>query len=122
VTVNPMNDDPLAVDDSTTTDAGISVIIDVLVNDSDPDGDTLTVSSVTQPGHGAVTNGTTHVTYTPDPNFLGDDSFTYTASDGNGSTDTATVRVTVVAPRPVPSPYRVYLPFVVGYHPDLVVE
>jgi hypothetical protein len=122
VIVSPVNDDPLAVDDSATTDEDTSVIINVLVNDSDPDGDTLTVSSVTQPGHGAVTNGTTHVTYTPNPNFLGDDAFTYTVSDGHGSTDTATVSVTVVAPGPAPSPYRVYLPFVVGYQPDLVVE
>src|ERR687891_714430 len=91
-----VNAPPVAADDSASTDEDNPVTIDVLANDSDPEGDTLTVDSVTQPTNGtAVVNPDDTVTYTPDPDFNGTDSFDYTISDGNGSTDTATVTVTV---------------------------
>jgi uncharacterized repeat protein (TIGR01451 family) len=95
ITVTNVNDSPVAVDDSATTPEGTPVTINVLNNDSDIDGDILTVNSVTQGTHGSVTNNGSDVTYTPDPGFNGTDSFTYTISDGNGGTDTATVTVTV---------------------------
>jgi hypothetical protein len=72
------------------------VNISVLGNDSDPDGDTLSVTSASNPAHGSVVvNADGTVTYTPDPGFTGTDTFTYTISDGNGGTDTATVTVNV---------------------------
>jgi uncharacterized repeat protein (TIGR01451 family) len=95
ITVSQGNDPPVAVDDSDTTPENTPVTIDVLNNDSDPDGDALTVDSVTQGTHGSVINNGDDVTYTPDSGFSGTDSFTYTVSDGNGGTDTATVTVTV---------------------------
>jgi len=95
ITVSQGNDPPLAVDDTATTPENTAVTIDVLNNDSDPDGDTLTVDSVTQGTHGSVINNDSDVTYTPDSGFGGTDSFTYTVSDGNGGTDTASVTVTV---------------------------
>ncbi|MFC1479469.1 Ig-like domain-containing protein [Planctomycetota bacterium] len=95
VTVNSINDAPNAVNDSTSTPEDTAKTIDVCANDSDPDGDTLTISGVTQPANGTVVNNTTDVTYTPDGDFNGVDTFTYTVSDGNGGTDTATVTVTV---------------------------
>jgi uncharacterized repeat protein (TIGR01451 family) len=95
ITITNGNDLPVAVDDSDTTPADTPVTIDVLHNDSDPDGDTLTIASVTQGTHGSVTNNGGDVTYTPATGFTGIDSFTYTVSDGNGGTDTATVTVTV---------------------------
>jgi hypothetical protein len=69
----------------------------VLANDSfAPDtGETLTVTAVTQGSNGSVTFTATGVSYTPNANFFGSDSFTYTISDGNGGSDTATVNVTV---------------------------
>ena len=94
VTVTPINDDPVAVDDAATTDKNTPVTVDVLANDTDPDGDPLSVDSVTQPTNGTVTNNGTDVTYTPDPNYNGADSFTYTATDGT-TTQTATVTITV---------------------------
>ena len=98
VTVRPVNDGPDAVDDSATTDEDTSVTIPVLANDTDPDGDTLSVVSVSDPAHGSVTvNPDGTVTYTPDPDFNGVDTFTYTITDGNGGSDTATVTVTVRA-------------------------
>ena len=92
----PVNYPPTAVDDSATTQQGTPVTIDVLNNDSDSDGHTLTVDSVTQGTHGSVTNNGNDVTYTPNSGFTGTDTFTYTISDGNGGTDTATVTVTVI--------------------------
>jgi uncharacterized repeat protein (TIGR01451 family) len=95
VAITNGNDPPVAVDDSDTTDSDTPVTIDVLHNDSDPDGDTLTVTSVTQGADGSVVNNNDDVTYTPVLGFSGTDSFTYTVSDGNGGSDTATVTVTV---------------------------
>ena len=87
---------PTAVDDSTRTGRDQSVDIDVRANDGDPDGDGLTVDSVTQPPHGSATiqaDGT--VRYTPESGFEGRDSFTYTVGDGRGGTATAEVSVNV---------------------------
>ena len=92
-----MNDFPVAVDDSDSIAEDGSSTVDVLVNDSDVDGDILSVLSVTQGSNGSVTdNGDGTVTYTPDLDFNGLDSYTYTVSDG-ALTDTATVTVTVGA-------------------------
>lgn len=87
---------PVAEDDAAATIAGSPVTVDVLANDSDPDGDTLTVTGNTDPANGSVVdNGDGTFTYTPNNGFTGDDTFTYTISDGNGGTDTATVTITV---------------------------
>jgi DNA/RNA endonuclease G (NUC1) len=96
VTVNSINDNPDAVDDATTIneDSGANTI-SVLGNDTDADADTLSVSAVTQASHGSVTNNGTSVSYTPNANYFGTDTFTYTVSDGNGGSDTAAVTVTV---------------------------
>ena len=90
------NAPPLAVDDTAVTDEDTAVTIDILSNDSDPDGDSLSVASVTQPAKGsaAITAGNS-VTYTPSANLNGSDSFTYAASDGRGGRSTATVTVMV---------------------------
>lgn len=103
ITVIPVNDDPDAVDDTPTIaeDSGDNVV-NVLSNDTDVDTDTLTVSSVTQGTNGSVTNNSSSVTYTPNANFFGTDSFTYTISDGNGGNDTATVSVTVTNAQDAP--------------------
>ncbi|TQI70620.1 gliding motility-associated-like protein [Gramella sp. Hel_I_59] len=96
VTVNPVNDDPIAVDDSATTDQDTAVTISVLDNDSDIDGGDLVVTETTTPEYGEVViniNGT--ITYTPKDSFTGVDTFEYSISDGNGGTDTATVTITV---------------------------
>lgn len=94
----PTNGDPVAVDDAAETDHGVPVVVDVLANDSDPDGDSLGVEAVTQPTHGTASTDGTHVTYDPDPAFSGSDAFTYTVSDGKGGLAEATVSVTVHQP------------------------
>lgn len=93
----PPNNPPLAVNDSASTPAGTAVEIAVLGNDSDPDGDPLTVTSVTQPAGGsAVINANGTVTFTPNAEFTGTTAFNYTISDGRGGSASATVSVTVV--------------------------
>ncbi len=95
ITVNAVNDAPVASDDATGTDEDVAVNINVLDNDSDIDGHLLAVQSVTQGNDGAVTTDGTTVTYTPNSGFVGNDSFTYIVTDGNGGTDNATVSVRV---------------------------
>jgi len=97
VNVNSVNDVPTAAADSATTFKNISVSVAVLSNDTDADGDALSVVSVVQPANGTVTisAGGSGVVYRPRNNFTGTDAFTYTASDGRGGTAQATVTVTV---------------------------
>lgn len=78
--------------------------IDVLANDTDVDGDTLSVTDVGAATHGTVSFSPGGVFYVPNQGYSGSDSFTYTISDGNGGTDTATVSVTVPEPPPPPPP------------------
>jgi Ca2+-binding RTX toxin-like protein len=92
------NQQPNAVDDTASATAGSATVIDVLANDSDPDGPALTISSNTQGAHGTVTCSTANCTYTATAGYNGTDTFTYTVSDGHGGTDTATVTVTVTGP------------------------
>ncbi|RYX80611.1 tandem-95 repeat protein [bacterium] len=97
-TVNNVNNDPTANDDSVTVDEDSSAtVVNVLVNDSfAPDIDeTLSVTAVTQPANGTVTLIGGVVRFAPAANFNGTTTFTYTLSDGNDGTDTATVTVTV---------------------------
>ena len=96
ILTDPQNVDPDAQDDSETLDEDTSVTFNPLANDSDGDGDDLTVVSFTDPEHGTlVQNPDGTFTYTPDADYNGDDSFTYTVEDGFGGSDTATVNLTV---------------------------
>ncbi len=96
-----------ANDDTATTHEDTPVAVDVLDNDilGDPAIDTAAVTAVTDPANGTVTiNGDGTVTYTPDANFNGTDTFEYTLVvtdvDGNTSTETATVTIIVIADNP----------------------
>jgi lysophospholipase L1-like esterase len=93
--VTPVNDAPTAGDDTATTSESVSVEIDVLANDLDPDEDALQLESVTQPEHGSVTLKDALLHYTPEPGFSGSDSFTYTIADPEGATASAGVSVLV---------------------------
>ncbi|MBW4616079.1 MAG: tandem-95 repeat protein [Desmonostoc vinosum HA7617-LM4] len=104
LTINPVNDAPVAVNDSASTNEDTPVNISVLTNDSDADSDPLSIESFTNASNGTVTlndNATPANTtddflvYTPNANFNGTDSFTYTIADGNGGTSTATVNLTI---------------------------
>ncbi|MBM1892438.1 tandem-95 repeat protein [Sulfitobacter pseudonitzschiae] len=96
VTVNPVNDDPVAVDDTATTDEDTAVTVDVLANDTDVDGDTLTIKSATVPAdQGTVEIVDNKLVFTPAENFNGDATITYVVQDGNGGEDTGEAVVTV---------------------------
>ncbi|HEX7033546.1 MAG TPA: Ig-like domain-containing protein [Nitrososphaera sp.] len=91
----PSNSPPNANDDSISTNEDTQITINVLFNDSDPDGDALTAAIETTPSHGNITmTSAGSATYTPAPNYHGQDSFTYAVSDGR-ATDTATVAIIV---------------------------
>jgi len=95
VSVAPVNDGPVAGNDTAATDEDTAVTIAVLANDSDADGDSLTVTGASA-GHGTVTvNSDGTLTYTPAGDFNGTDAISYTISDGNGGTAAATVAVNV---------------------------
>ena len=95
---------PTANDDTANTPQDTPVRIVVTANDTDPDNDNLAVGSVTDPAHGTAMVEEFHtdpeVIYTPDPGYVGQDTFTYTVCGDEGcdiSSDTATVTVTVGA-------------------------
>ncbi len=89
------NSAPIANNDSVETKYETKVAIDVLKNDSDEDGDALTIKSATNPKYGSVTIKDNKIIYTPQKGFSGDDSFNYTISDSNGKEDSAVVKVKV---------------------------
>ena len=95
ITVNPVNDGPVALDDTASVDEDGSVTIGVLANDSDLDGDALSVTAASASNGSVSIRPDGALDYTPNSNFNGTDTVTYTISDGNGSTDTATVTITV---------------------------
>jgi len=103
ITVQPVDDAPVASDDAASVEEDASATIDVIANDRDIDGDPLTIISVTSPAHGsaAIVSGR-EITYTPAPNFHGSDSFTYTAADPSGATATATVTLAITSVNDAP--------------------
>ncbi len=104
VTVTPVNDVPAAVGDTVTTAEDTAVTITVQANDAGLGDGPITVSAVSDPPHGTVViNPDGTVTYTPDADYHGPDSFTYTVRDADGQVSTATVDVTVTPVDDVPS-------------------
>ncbi|GAA0544335.1 hypothetical protein GCM10010172_27380 [Paractinoplanes ferrugineus] len=97
VTVTTANVAPTANDDMINTPTNTSVDLDVLVNDADLNGDTLTVTAVAAPppAEGVVTFTGTRVTFTPTASFAGTSRFGYTISDGHGGTASAAISVDV---------------------------
>jgi len=106
ITVNPVDDPPVAVDDTATvTEDAAATPISVLSNDTDIDGGPISIASVTQPTNGTVviTGGGSGLTYQPDPDYCNDggptDGFFYTLSPGGSSAD---VSVTVTCQNDAP--------------------
>jgi outer membrane protein OmpA-like peptidoglycan-associated protein len=103
VTVPVPNHPPVAQNDAYTVDQNSSAnSLDVLANDSDPDGDPLTITAVGTPAHGTASIINNRISYTPAAGYTGSDSFTYTIADGRGGSASATVAITVVVPNHPP--------------------
>ena len=90
---------PLAVDDVFRTAQGLALDLDVLANDSDADGEPFQITDHTTPGHGSVVlDAAGHFSYTPDADYVGSDTFSYTITDTEGAGATATVTISVQGP------------------------
>lgn len=99
VSTNNNNKFPEATNDVASTTKNSPIKISVLSNDSDPEGDTLSLDSFTEPLNGSITlNQDGSFTYTPAKNLTGQDSFTYTIVDEHGAKDDATVNIIVKTP------------------------
>jgi hypothetical protein len=94
--------EPVAVADTVGTALDTPVDVDVLANDSDPDGEPLSLIAVGAPAHGTATFAGGLVTYTPAPGFEGVDHLLYTISDGDAHTATGLLSVYVGVPLPPP--------------------
>ncbi|GAA2503966.1 Ig-like domain-containing protein [Winogradskya humida] len=119
VTVNVDNAPPVPADYQVATAANTPKAVAVLTNVTDPNGDPLSVSAVTQPASGgSVTTDGTTVKFTPNASFRGVATFKYTASDGRGGTASGNVEVTVANAAPVAQDDIVTTP----YHTDKVID
>lgn len=99
-----VNTDPVAGDDVAELTQGEMVVIDLLANDSDADGDPLTLVSIGAASFGTVEIIDGQAVYTPDESYVGADSFSYTVSDGEGGTVQGSVSLQVAASEIEPEP------------------
>lgn len=96
ITATTYNFPPVAVNDTVVAIKDNDLIYNVLANDSDPEGDQLSLTAVSTPSHGTATFSGSSIIYTPSTGYVGSDVFNYTVSDGN-STSTGKVVITVTA-------------------------
>jgi len=99
LSVNPINDAPIAQDDQAKTQQNVPIRIDVLENDSDVEDDSLNILLTVDPSEtkGFVELDNSEVLFTPIADFVGETTFSYVASDGDKISNSAQVTVTVTA-------------------------
>ena len=95
VTITAVNDAPVANDDIVSAKEDTIVTFNPLNNDADVDANNLTIITVSQPAHGIVTNNGGSLSYKPDAQYIGVDTFNYTISDGQASSNNAKVTVNI---------------------------
>ena len=93
ITITPINDPPVADDDTATTQQDTPTPI--TLSATDPDGDPLTYTITSGPTNGTLSGTAPNLTYTPNPNYAGPDTITYTANDGTNTSNTATITITI---------------------------
>jgi len=120
----PSNNPPLAADDAYTTPVDTPITVNILANDSDPDGDLITITFLSTPMMGTVTDaGSGNITYTPNPGAIGTDFLSYIICD-NGSPslcDTAYVTITITDGPPPPPGTMVAQPDIATTAPGIPV-
>jgi len=94
---------PVAVNDTASTPENVAVIVPVLVNDSDPDGDALTIISASSTNGTAIISGT-NIVFTPATNFVGTATADYTITDAFGGTNSAVITISVTNRPPLANP------------------
>ena len=99
ISIEPPNENspPVANNDTVETPQNIPITINVLSNDTDADGDSISITSADTPQNGTTEISSDSIIYTPNAAFSGTDTFTYTANDGNDGTDTGQVTVNVIS-------------------------
>ena len=102
-TTPPADIAPVARPDRATTDVNTDIVIDVLANDTDADGDTLKITSFTQPADGTARDTGGEIVYRPPADWSGTTTFSYVISDGRGGTDSATVTIVVAGENDAPT-------------------
>jgi len=120
ISVIRANATPVAEDDVLIVTEDTPLLFDPLANDTDPDGDVLTVGGLVQPTAGLITSESTgELLYTPPQDFAGSTTATYTVRDPYGGSDTAVIRITVlpVNDAPVGSPDKIIL---TSYLPQVI--
>jgi hypothetical protein len=118
VTINPINDDPLVAGENISTSGGGSINVDVLNNDSDPDGDLLSVISAdTTEGTVSIEDDFTLI-YQPSMGFEGETEVNYVVSDSNGGTAEGLLVITVsnenIAPTAANDTYTLFANTLLG--------
>lgn len=103
IDINPVNDAPVANDQSVTTDEDTAV--DITLTASDVEGDELSYSLAAGPSHGTLSGTAPALTYTPSENYNGSDSFTFTVNDGELDSSAATVSITINPVNDLPEAY-----------------
>ena len=104
ITVQPVNDSPITRNDTARTQRGAQVAVHVLSNDSDPDGDRLSIRSVSDPPkHGRARIAGDRILWRPRNGFLGKATLRYTATDGHGGAGRASVTIRVGRSATAPS-------------------
>jgi hypothetical protein len=102
-TIVAVNDAPTATGHDVTTPEDTAVVIDVLIDDTDAEGDPLSIALVSDPAHGSTSiTADDRILYVPDADYSGPDSFTYVSTDGFELSAPATVTITVTAVNDVP--------------------
>lgn len=100
INIRPINDMPIARPDNSETSINTAIEIDVIANDSDADQDSLILSGISNAVNGQAVITNNRVRFTPDSQFQGTASFSYTVSDNRGGSTTSTVTIRVNPPRP----------------------
>jgi hypothetical protein len=107
ITVTPINDAPQAQSQTLTMDEDGTLAITLVA--TDPDGDFLTYNLASNPGHGTLSGTLPELIYTPDANYFGPDSFSFTATDGTLTSEIGTINITINSVNDVPVAYDLRL-------------
>jgi hypothetical protein len=116
ITVTPVNDPPVAYDQSVTTPEDTP--LPITLTGSDVDGDPLAYIVVTQPQHGTLSGSGADWTYTPEANYNGPDGFTFKVNDGTVDSNVATVSITVTPVNDPPNCTQAYPSAVMLWPPN----